>query len=387
MVSLGFFTSCQKDSPVLSNKKTAYEERVISWLDKEKSDLTKKTKSFNTNAKTSNTSKDDMIELIKQNLLFENLNVELDEKTISYIAVPISDDIKNKKKADQNSTLLLILTLDKEGEIRTGGILYFIPADGKRRASLSSNTFRNVLYEKSVDVDGTYKFLSITGRWISQIQIKNGKQFSLGFIHRNSETGVRQTQRTNGCIDWYLVTTYYYTDGTTETTKEYVGTTCEGCENGELVSLCRDPEFGGGGSEGETPEEIIEEKVGTSVQTFDETSYSQDDYSTSSANPMPYSFRSAVGYVYDLTNGYFKSVWSDGVVADPSTSSYLLNGRPVVRNVNCPGPQATLIGQPFPGIGSVRVGFLVVRVYTWTDVNQTKSDEYPKSFNQTVKVF
>jgi hypothetical protein len=44
------------------------------------------------------------------------------------------------------------------------------------------------------------------------------------------------------------VTTYYYDDGTTSTTTEYVGTTCDGCDGGEYESHC--PEDGNGGGIG-----------------------------------------------------------------------------------------------------------------------------------------
>ncbi len=293
------FTSCQKDTPFNKSEKSSLSEKIVNWLDKQKLAYGHRVNELNETGRVNSNNNQDIIELIKQNLLFEKANVEIDEKTINYIAVPISDNIKNHKKVDRNSTLHLILILDSKGVIRTGNILYFIPSDGKKRVSLSSNTFRNVLYEKPAGDNGIYKLLSITGRWISQIQIKDGKQYSLGFIRPNGTTGRSQIQRTNGCIDWYLVTTYYYTDGTSETTRDYVGTTCEGCDNGELVSLCRNPDSDGGGGE-DIQEEDIEEKVGSSEQTFNETNYSQNDFATSFNDPVPYSFRSSVGYVYNL---------------------------------------------------------------------------------------
>jgi len=60
-------------------------------------------------------------------------------------------------------------------------------------------------------------------------------------------TGKRSEGRTNGCIDWYLITTIRYTNGTSSTFEQYVGTTCD-CDQNTTRSasiMC-----GGGGDGG-----------------------------------------------------------------------------------------------------------------------------------------
>lgn len=55
--------------------------------------------------------------------------------------------------------------------------------------------------------------------------------------------------RTNGCTAWYLITTYYYSDGSTSQTSEYLGTTCD-CEQNTTRSsstMCGGGDGGGSG--------------------------------------------------------------------------------------------------------------------------------------------
>lgn len=52
--------------------------------------------------------------------------------------------------------------------------------------------------------------------------------FSPKYGRGNKNTSNETASSTNsGCIDWYIVTTYTYPDGTQYTTEEYIGTTCD----------------------------------------------------------------------------------------------------------------------------------------------------------------
>lgn len=74
------------------------------------------------------------------------------------------------------------------------------------------------------------------------------------------------------CINWYLITTYYYTDGSSEETKEYVGTTCDSGGGVDYLTPC--PDCSGGGSESnETEHEITTDFTSTQ----NEEAYTEED--------------------------------------------------------------------------------------------------------------
>ncbi|MDP3666866.1 MAG: hypothetical protein Q8R50_09305 [Sediminibacterium sp.] len=71
---------------------------------------------------------------------------------------------------------------------------------------------------------------------------------SYGTIQAKQNSDTKKVNST--CIDWYLVTTYHYSNGSTYQTSEYVGTTCGGCDTPDYQSLCPGGD-GGGGNDGE----------------------------------------------------------------------------------------------------------------------------------------
>jgi len=188
------------------------------------------------------------IDLLKANLDLGTATTEQLDNERNLLLVPIKDAVINKKGLDKNSTLTLFLITDKSGKIRSGSIVYFQPTDGQKHNTIPQNTFSNLFRGKPVTLDGVYKMLTLTGKWLSQFKIKDGKILSTGVIQsKNKET--TSSNRENQCIDWYLVTTYHYVDGSSSQDEEYLGTTCDDCSGDPSVymSLCNDGGGGGGG--------------------------------------------------------------------------------------------------------------------------------------------
>jgi hypothetical protein len=78
--------------------------------------------------------------------------------------------------------------------------------------------------------------------------LDNGQLRENGNI--NGSKSVHEDGKTNGCIDWYLVTTYYYADGSRKTTDYFLFRTCD-CE--EQNSRMGRVSCGEGGTSGSTP--------------------------------------------------------------------------------------------------------------------------------------
>jgi len=71
---------------------------------------------------------------------------------------------------------------------------------------------------------------------------------------------INSSHRIDMCIDWYLVTTYHWADGSTTESWDYLGTTCDDCDNPEMASICPDDGGGGGGA---PPDPIVGENDAT----------------------------------------------------------------------------------------------------------------------------
>lgn len=80
--------------------------------------------------------------------------------------------------------------------------------------------------------------------------IEHGRLIANGNI--NGSKDKNPNGRTKGCIDWYLVTTYYYADGSRRTTDQYLFTTCDDECNTTRIATGRIKCGGGGGGSGTT---------------------------------------------------------------------------------------------------------------------------------------
>ena len=282
------FNSCQKEaSSTNENSNKEIIAKVNAWLDSQKSP--------NQPNKAAN------IELLKENLAFGSARTEQLDNKHDFLVLPIKDDLINKKNFDKHSTLTLLLITDKVGKISSGSIVYFQPSDGEKLKLLPENTFSNLFNGKKVTINGTYKMLTVSGRWISQFETKNGKLFSTGTIQQKEESNKgTQASKTTGCIDWYLVTTFHWADGTTTQTSEYIGTTCDNCDDPNEMSLCPD---GGGGGDGPGPDDIVtgeDEAITTSSATAPDP-----NTGLSGSSILSYTFHALCEWEYDFTDEHF----------------------------------------------------------------------------------
>jgi hypothetical protein len=254
------------------------------------------------------------VDLLEQNLDFTAARIEQLDDRIDFLIVPIKDELITKKKLDKNSTLTLLLITDKLGKISSGSIVYFLPSDNQKHALLPQNTFSNMFTQKKVVLDGMYKMLTPSGRWISQFGIKNGKLVSYGEPRPSNKAG-KINQKTTTCIDWYLITTYYYTDGTIEETKEYLGTTCGDCISTDgYAYFCQNPDGSGGGGGTSDPDPNQPENIESVQEVVSESTSSSTDIGS---GPSPnggelfWAWQANVSYTYNKDT---KVVYENSIV-------------------------------------------------------------------------
>lgn len=156
----------------------------------------------------------------------------------TFLIVPLDKrmPLTNNIRTDLNEPLrYLLMAEDTLGRISRGAIILFYPGD-VNLSRLPANSFHDYFINQSMRIEGTF----------SMISLMDIKQYEMDF----DANGKRKEQRLwcakptilepvpdqPICIDWYLTTTIFYSDGTTQYFEEYLYTTCY--EN---------PESGGGG--------------------------------------------------------------------------------------------------------------------------------------------
>jgi hypothetical protein len=101
--------------------------------------------------------------------------------------------------------------------------------------------------EKKESYSGKITFLRATQQLYLFNEYENGELRVNGIARPNLKN--LKGGRTNACIDWYLITTYYYPGGHTRTTDQYLFTTCD-CGGGGGEEAYRVACQGGGGGSG-----------------------------------------------------------------------------------------------------------------------------------------
>jgi hypothetical protein len=242
--------ACKKETSQTPNNPpvSKYQKPVEDWLLSKKVGL-KPAKSEN-------------LDLLKENLAFENARVEKFGNLGFMLVVPVKAAVKEKKNLDKSSALDLIIFLDKAEKIISGNLSLFTPASNQGVTAFSKDAYYNILRQGKFNQDGVFNIMRITGELVNRIEFKDHKLYSFANVQSTDSTTRNQRMGEAVCIDWYLITTYHYPDGSTYTEREYVGRTCS-CNGGDYMSFCEP------GEGGENPPNITEEEDRTDIQGDD----------------------------------------------------------------------------------------------------------------------
>lgn len=156
-----------------------------------------------------------------------------------FIIVPMVNSARfNKHAAKEAKAVLefLLLTTNEEGAIRRGDIVLF-STKTTNLSKLPLNSFQNFFENQLMDIDGTFTMVSMTDIKQYEMDFENGKpaKFKLWEgrapkqAHNESNYVIEEEPY---CIDWYLVTTIYYSNGAVEVFEEYLYTQCYGGSGG-----------------------------------------------------------------------------------------------------------------------------------------------------------
>lgn len=229
--------SCKKETSESPTRDITI-NKVNAWLDNQIA-LTKSAKAQN-------------ILLLKENLDIANLKLENSGDNEQLLTIPIKETFKQSRNIASDAVPYFVAIMNKAGSIRKANVVLYMPKAGNIISALPDKTFYNILNEGTNVVSGQFRFLSVAGRWLYQLDYnEKGNLSAFGLVQQKSKP-VQNVANANDvttfartCTDWYLITTNYYSDGSTTTTEEYIGRTCEG-SNDDIAYQSLNPDDWGG---------------------------------------------------------------------------------------------------------------------------------------------
>lgn len=213
---------------------------VINWLEKNKNPLTPH--------------KNSTIQNLLQNLEFDKIHVVRFNRSEKLIIIPLKKVYFSQHINLTNPRPLqyLILVENEAGKIRRSDMVLFYPRNTNLK-TLPENSFSDFFNKESFPEDGTFTLISLGDVKQYEMDFKDGRkaQFRLWQNRKigNSSLSNTDTSNLDTWTNWYLVTTYYYTDGTSEVVEEFLGSTCSCGSGGTYNDPTVDPTPTGGGSD------------------------------------------------------------------------------------------------------------------------------------------
>ena len=233
--------SCQKEFEKQNTNNTRGEliSKVNGWLDKQKSPI-QPNKAAN-------------IDLLKDNLNFTELRFEDLNQSEKFLIIPVNEDYETKKNIDKKTVLILLLVMDKSTNIIRGNLVLYSPEDNHLLNEIPKHTFFKMYNNKSLDCNGLFNFLSVTGRRMYQREYKDGKLHSFGYVkasnNKPDEASNQAVARTEtDCTHYYYILTWWIDGVPVYQEAIYLGSICVGgCDDPMNQTLCPDDGGGGGG--------------------------------------------------------------------------------------------------------------------------------------------
>jgi hypothetical protein len=247
------FTACHKELQT-QNEGVLQEDisgKVLTWLDSKKKGSVSpvalgETVKLNAVRKGySNVNRNANIELLKANLDFSSSTKHSQDNNFDLLVVPIKEELKTKKKLDNTSSLHLLLTCDKAGNIIIGKIVQFFPKD-KRKHEFRNEVVANIQSSRPVTEDGEFKFMNVAGRLISKCVYEGGKRTAVGIVQKKTNNRSLNLVDVGQQVCYtYTMTWYYNIGGYSFSETEILSSYCEPCDQSPYGYLCDDDEGGG----------------------------------------------------------------------------------------------------------------------------------------------
>jgi hypothetical protein len=229
------FGACQRE--VLhkpgSIKDNSAAARVRDWLEEQKTNLVKPESK-------------EKLQNLMAHLHLRDLRYEEFRDGEMLIVVPVDNGFISTSSRESDPVNCLLLIEKKNGKIRKGNIVQYLPVIKGVENSIPVNIFYKYYNSGNIE-DSRITFLTITDKFLYETEFKNGSPYRFSTLYDKNWKSRRGNHTEDDCIDWYLQT---YENGVL-VSAVYVFTTCgpyveEG--SGNVVSnpdgkACRNYQF------------------------------------------------------------------------------------------------------------------------------------------------
>jgi hypothetical protein len=239
------FISCKKTSVNEETNSISQEQASIQlWLTSQKVN--------NTTARVK------LLDALGKNLLFDRLWVEKNNE-LQFIIVPVNETYKFSNNKGNKVSSYFVSVMRADSKILYSVIIQNRPTNEQNGTAIKKGDIADIYSDKSVKEDCNIRFVTIYDHYLYENKYKNNKLVSTANLNhknktdnQNSLTNSISNSTTTQQIDWYLVTTYFYTDGSSETTSVYLYTTYYGYDinNPDYPTTEPSPESGNGSDPG-----------------------------------------------------------------------------------------------------------------------------------------
>lgn len=347
------------------------------------------------------------IKILRENLDYANLRVEKRKNGDDIIIIPITGDINSKLNIHKNYLVDLIVVKNAAGKFRWSTVVCFL-AENEKAQTLKDNTIKNIFNNIPPEDNGTFKFFSIQGSLLFQVQYKDGKLYSYAHpttakaLNSAKKTQTSQITSSSNCTEWFLITIYYYANGSTEITADYLYTTCSNQDT-------QGDGGGGGGDTGDSPGEPQPEEPNdmelstTSVfNTYDTQMGNDDLVSPPVGNPIEYDadgnpqapvanytqvqYEYRVSITYKAVTRVILGISMSPVIAYPNSETYTNPSWGSVIRVVTPITTSTIYSGLGTTVAHCSWGCLVTFRYTYLSSGGTRTLSRSADYSADVTV-
>lgn len=234
--------SCKKDSsPLIEASKDETTNKVIAWLEKQK-----------TQASAEGAAK---IESLKESLDFSLLTVVPFPPGEVVLVIPVKNSFVTTSNADKNPANSLVLFLNKNHEIRRCNIVQYISSQRISSRRALADFFNSYYRFRITDFTGSLVYLTFTDEIAYELNYIKG---DVNYYKSMEKKQLGNLAETCYEIGWY----YYWSDGSV--TWEPIGGYCDDCVpartvNGQTYRVNCGGGGGGGGGNNEEPPALTKE--------------------------------------------------------------------------------------------------------------------------------
>lgn len=218
---------------------------------------------LNSRIKEGSTARNERIEVLRAHILPAQSFTEKLEDGERLIIVPIAKEFKMNTNSDKDADHYLLLFENKAKQVYKGNIVQFIPLNAQQR-NLPKNTLSRLWNCESVNANGTFTVLTIFDKHLYEVDFNKGIKTRYATLQKGSKKNkekevLEAAASTVTCVEWYRETSYYYSDGSSYSTEDYLGTTCyNNC--GPTTEVCEPKntfEPDGGSNDGDDEYEAV----------------------------------------------------------------------------------------------------------------------------------